>query len=136
MAVSLFVIAKLLFGGLVPGTEGTKYAEPWWTDEAIYWSYILLGITTAVVIVFTVLGVFKTTKTMIMTAIVIGVMAIVVVVANSLASDAILEDVSKFNKDNNPETLKLVGTGLFTMYILIGASVLAILYTEITKLFK
>jgi hypothetical protein len=44
--------------------------------------------------------------------------------------------IARENTDNVPATLKWVGAGLNTMYVMFVAAVLAILYSEINKAFK
>ena len=50
--------------------------------------------------------------------------------------DTILKIPAYSGTDNVPSVLKKVGTGLISMYILLGLAVLTIVYTEISKYFK
>ena len=45
MALTLVFAILFYFGGVVEGTEGTRYEEPLITNSFILFTYILVGIT-------------------------------------------------------------------------------------------
>ncbi|MBS0011399.1 MAG: hypothetical protein KFF49_08305, partial [Bacteroidales bacterium] len=62
--------------------------------------------------------------------------AAVIVVAYLLADDTVLNLPHYQGSGNEPRTLKMVDTGLFTAYILIGIAFLAILWSSVSRMFK
>ena len=102
----------------------------------IYLMYALFGITAVIAIGFPVVYMILNPKTAKNTLIGLAFLAVVVLVSYLLASDKVMTIVGYTGTDNNPETLKQVGTGLYTTYILFGLAFLTILYTEISSSFK
>jgi len=98
--------------------------------------YALFGITAVIAVGFPVVYMILNTKTAKNTLIGLAFLAVVVLVSYLLASDKVMTIVGYTGTDNNPETLKQVGTGLYTTYILFGLAFLTILYTEISSSFK
>ena len=62
--------------------------------------------------------------------------AVIIVISYLVADDTILNMPHYTGGGNVPRTLKLVDTGMFTAYILLGLAVLAILWSSISRVFK
>jgi len=75
-------------------------------------------------------------KSAIIPAIALVMIALLIVVSYSLASDAIPVFLGVDNFDITPATSKWVETSLYGMYILFGITVLALLYTEISRIWR
>ena len=105
-------------------------------EPLIYLMYALFGTTTIIAIGFPVAYMIFNPKSAKNTLIGLVFLAIVVGISYMLASDQVMHIVGYTGTDNNPTTLKQVGTGLYTMYILFGLAFLAIIYTEISNSFK
>ncbi len=75
-------------------------------------------------------------KSAIKPAIALGVTALLVIVSYSLASDVIPEFLGAKNFDITPSTSKWVETSLIGMYILFGITVVALLYTELSRIWR
>ncbi len=142
MYVLLAVSVGMVFAFYLGGTEsitfanGKEYTYPVFTDGMIYWMYILFGLATVSSILFAVFLFIDNPKKAKGTLMGVGALALVVAVAYALASEAIpaFHNVDKFNITESVS--KMVGTGLYTMYLLAGIAVVGILYTEISKSFK
>lgn len=136
MVVSAVLVGLFYFGGIVEGTEGTSLEEPIITKGILNWAYVLFAIAAVAAILFPVVYMVMHPQNAKKAGIAILGLAVVIFVAYSLASDEIMTFVDYQGSDNNPETLKLAGTGIISMYLLLGAAVLSIIYVEIAKLFK
>jgi len=136
MGVSALLVILFYFGKIVPGTEGTNMEEPVITRTIITWAFILVGIAAILSITFPIINLILNPQNAKKAFVVLVFVAIIIFVAYLLASDEILNIIGYEGKDNVPKTLRYVGTGLFTMYILCCLAILSIIYSEITKFFK
>lgn len=136
IGISLVFLVLFYFGKVVAGTEGTNMEEPVITDLALRWAYVMTLIATLTTLGFSVLNLIVNPKALKQGLLVLIGAVILVVVSYFLASDQILTMTGYEGSDNNPETLKIVGTGLYATYILAGAALLTIAYVEIAKYFK
>jgi hypothetical protein len=98
--------------------------------------YILIGITVALTLFFTVRALVLNPKGLKMTLVAVGVGAVLVVIAALLADDTVLNLPHYKGKGNVPRTLKWTDIGLYVAYFLAVLAVIAILYSEISKFFK
>ena len=100
----------------------------------LYESYIVLFATAAIALILSVLGLFKDMKKAKNALIGAGALIGVFIIAYLLADDHGIYVVE--NEAATEETAKQVGTGLIAFYLLAGATVLSILYVEVTKIFN
>jgi hypothetical protein len=135
MAVSAVFVLIFYFGSVVPGTEDTPYKEPVITEAFLTWAYILIGLAVLFALLFPIIRMVTNPKNALKTLIGVVGMVVLVGIMYMLASDEVLV-ITRENPDNVPSTLKWVGAGLNTMYVMFIAAVLAILYSEINKAFK
>ena len=136
MGISILVILWFYMGPVVPGTEGTSLAEPVATNYALWWAYFLFALTVVITLVFALVNIFTSPGGLKRSLIVLVGVAILIGISYVLASDQILTIPGYEGTGNNPVTLKWVGTGLIATYILAGLAFLAILYVEISRIFK
>lgn len=136
IGVSAILIAIFYFGPDVEGTTGTNLEEPKITNFILQWAYILLGLGALLAIIFPVGYMVVNPKNAFKALVALVIVGVVVLAGYLLASDEILQMASYQGTDNNPVTLKWSGTGLLTMYILLGLAILSIIYSEIAKFFK
>ncbi|MEZ5011923.1 MAG: hypothetical protein R2744_10175 [Bacteroidales bacterium] len=136
MIVTAVYAILFYFGNVVPGTEGTRLAEPTITQSFLVWAYILFFLTAGVTVVFSLINFVVNPKgaKKSLVALVAGV--VILVVAFLLADDTVLNMPFYDGKDNVPSTLKLVDTVLFTAYILVGLAFLSILWSSVSRIFK
>jgi peptidoglycan/LPS O-acetylase OafA/YrhL len=134
--IILLAICALL--GILFYAGGTGANDsPIFTNTFIVWAYILTGIATLSAIVFPIVkmvGNPQNAKKSIM-----GVVALLIVVAIAYFFSS--GDLMKLNdpemaKYNIHSTLKEVDTGIITTYLLIGIAIVAMIYTEVAKIFK
>lgn len=130
----------LLAGSVVLGVlyyAGGEMAggEPVYTNHILIWGAILAAIAAAMALIFPLAQIIAQPKRGKGTLVGIAALAIVVFIAYNLASAEPLNFPSP-NPNNVPPVLKRVGTGLITLYILIGIGLGTILFTEASKSFK
>ncbi len=136
MAVSLVFVGVFFFGGFVEGTEGTSTAEPIITNVILRWSYILLIITVAILIVFQLVLIITNLQALKRMGIVLGIAAVLIFVSYQLADDTLINLIMYTGPDNVPGTLQIVGTTLIFTYILGILAIVSILYSAIANIFK
>ena len=99
--------------------------------------YILLALTLAIALIFPLIFMFTSFKNLIRTLGVLIGAAVLVGIAYSLASATPLQIPGYAGTDSSdPIVLKLVDTGIFLTYFLLGLALLSIFYSEIVKAFK
>tara|TARA_R110002096_G_scaffold115365_2_gene249873 strand:- start:79120 stop:79572 length:453 start_codon:yes stop_codon:yes gene_type:complete len=102
----------------------------------LYESYIVLFATAAIALILSVLGLFKDMKKAKNALIGAGALIGVFIIAYLLADGSDHGIYVVENEAATEETAKQVGTGLIAFYLLAGATVLSILYVEVTKIFN
>jgi hypothetical protein len=136
--MGLTAIFALIFflGGVVPGTEGTRYEEPVITNSFIIYAYVLFGIAILISLFFTVRNFVLNPKGLRLSLITLGIAVILVGIAALLADNTVLDLPHYKGKDNIPRTLFLTDVGLFVAYFLLALAFLAIIYSVISRYFK
>lgn len=113
---------------------------PKFTDSLLYWSYILMGIAAAITIIIQVASFISKLKESPKAAIksLLVIVALVVVIAGSflLGSGDKIEIVGYEGVQNSGFWAKFTDMSLYSIYILLIGTVLAILGTSIYKLIK
>jgi len=136
MALTLIFAVLFYVGGVVPGTEGTRYEQPKVTNSFIIYAYILLVLTLILTAFFTVRNFVLHPKNIRMTLMVLVLGIVLIGIAAMLADNTVLDLPHYKGKDNVPRTLFLTDVGLYVAYFLLGLAFLAIIYTVISKYFK
>jgi len=136
--MGLTVLFAILFyvGGVVPGTDGTRYEEPKITNSFIIFAYILLVVTLLVMIFFAVRNMVLNPKGLKLALVALGLTAVLVALAALLADDTVLNLPHYKGSDNVPRTLFWTDVGLFVAYFLLAGAFLAIIYSVISKYFR
>lgn len=139
IAITLVVLGLFFFGGQVP--EGQKLvadmSQPQFTDILLYWMYALLAITIGVLLLFAIFGFFKGLKESPKKAlgglfVLLALVALLVI--TYIMGDGTLLNIPGYDgPDNNPTTLKMTDMWLYSMYIMLAATVLAIFVTPLFK---
>ena len=129
-AITVVLIGLFVFGGELPNSQ---YPSPVYTDELIWWAYILLALTAIAAIAFPVVKLFSNPKQALKTLIAIVGICLLVLIAYSLSDGTIMKLPGYDGPDNVEGTLKFADTMLFTMYFLGIGAVLAIIVTEIIR---
>ncbi|QGY43414.1 hypothetical protein GM418_06995 [Maribellus comscasis] len=111
-----------------------------WINTNLVWAYILVAIGAGVAVISGLLHMFTDKKAAKGGLIALAFFAIVAVISYSLASDAIPQfiGVDRFINDGTltASVAKLVDTGLYATYILLGLAVLSIVFSSVSRLFK
>ncbi len=104
-------------------------------DFGIYATYVLLGICVLAILIFSVARIV--THPGAAKAALIGIAGLVALYGISYIFST-GEDVNTVFKgmEVSEGTSRLVGTGLVTFYLLMGITILTILYVEVIRLFK
>ncbi len=136
MAITLVFAILFYFGGVVPGTDGTRYEEPLVSNSFIFYTYVLLAITVLLTLFFSVRALVLNPKGLRLTLIALGIGAVLMGIAALLADDTVLNLPHYKGKGNVPRTLLWTDIGLYVAYFLAGLAVIAIFYSEISKYFK
>lgn len=131
--VTLAVIGLFLFGGQVSPDKKmvADLAQPAFTDLLLYWSYALLAITIIVLIVFAIVAFGQNLKLnpkgAMRSLLVLVAMVALLGIGYSVGSGELLNIPGYEGSDNNPTTLKVTDMWLYSMYFMLGISVIAIL---------
>ncbi len=135
MGVSVVLMLVFYFGTDVPGTADTPMREPVVTETILIWAYVLVGLALVSALIFPAIRMITNPKNAKKTLIGLVGVAVIVFIAWQFSSDEVLPLATE-NPDNVPHVLKMAGTQLGTMYILLAIAILSIFYTEIRNLFR
>ncbi|MHC1730473.1 MAG: hypothetical protein AB9888_00350 [Bacteroidales bacterium] len=136
--MGLTVLFAILFyvGGVVPGTEGTRYEEPKVTNSFIVFAYILLAVTLLTLVFFALRNYYQNPKGLKGVLIALGVVAVLIGLAALLADNTVLDLPHYKGSDNIPSTLFWTDIGLYVAYFLLAGAFLTIIYSVVSKYFK
>ncbi len=138
----LIVITAILAISLIANLSDNE-ADPAmnsWLSTNLVWTYIMLALSIFLLVAFAVYQMvtnFKEAKNGLMSMLLgVGVF----VVAYIMASDAMptFLGAQKFIDDETitPSVMKWIDTGLIGTYIVLGASIVSIIYASVSRLFK
>lgn len=108
------------------------------TDYALRWAYILLAIAAIAAVLFPLINIVTDVKAILRLLAVLGGAGVLLLLSYFVfASDQAIDILGYTGTDNSdPVTLKWIGTGLFSTYIIFGVALISILYSEVAQLFK
>ena len=139
----LLVISAVLVVSLMVNINEEVDTDPAmlsWVNSNLIWAYILVAIGAGIAIISGLIHTLTDKKALRGGLISLAFLAIVAVISYSLASDAIPQfiGVDKFINDGTltAKVSKLVDTGLYATYILLGLAILSIVFSSVTRLFK
>ena len=111
-----------------------------WIDANLIWAYILIIFGFGVALVSSIIQMVTDKKAAKRGLLTLLIFVVIVGVSYLFASDAMPQflGVDKFinNGTLTPRVSKLIDTGLYTMYILLGVAVISIAYSSVSRLFK
>lgn len=132
LAVSAFLVILFYMGG----TE-VDGKTPVFTEQFIMWAYLLTGIAAIAAIIFPITQMITNPKNAKKSLVGVIALVAVVVIAYFFSSGELMKFSSaELAKFNVPSTLKQVDTGIISTYILVGVAVIAMIYSEVAKMFK
>ncbi|MFI3331246.1 MAG: hypothetical protein R3Y38_05530 [Rikenellaceae bacterium] len=122
LAISVIVVAVFFAG----------FAD---VDAMLFWAYILLGLTVAVVVIAPIVNLISNPKGAVGSLIGVAIVALVFGVAYALASDApVVNSAGGFFE--NPTELKLSDMGLYATYFVLASTILVVIGGEIRNTLK
>ena len=101
---------------------------------ALIVTYVLIGIAVVAVVVLPLIKAIDNPKTLVGTAIGLGVLVVLFGLSYAISGDEVLPRY--VSQGVGAGISKFVGGLLTTMYLLFGAAIIGILYTEVSKAFK
>ncbi len=111
-----------------------------WGALVFNWALILFIFGAVIAVGFAiyqfVMNVIENPKSAIKTGIALVVIALLVVVAYSLSSDTIPVFLGADNFDISPAESRWVETFIYGMYLLVGFNVLALVYSELSRIWR
>ena len=111
-----------------------------WINSNIIWSYILAAIGAGLVFVFGLFHMVTDKKAAKRGLVTLVFFVIVFGLSYLFSTDAIPQfiGVDKFINDGtlNASIAKMIDTGLYATYILLGLAILSIVFSSVTRLFK
>lgn len=138
----ILAISAVLIISLVVNISENK-ADPvmgGWINTNIVWAYVLLAVGAGIAVLSGLLHMVSDIGAAKKGLISLGAVAVVAVVAYSLASDAIPQfiGVDKFIADGTltPNIAKMVDAGLIATYLLFGVAILSIVWSSVSQIFK
>ena len=140
LAITLVILGLFFLGGENPNPIVPDMAQPNYTDSLIYWMYILLAITVLITIAAAIFqfgsNFMDSPKTAIKSLLGLVALVLVMIISWSIGSEQTLAMQGYSGTENVPFWLKLTDMFLYTIYFLMGATVLLIFGFGIAKKFK
>ncbi len=136
MGITVIFAISFYVGGVVPGTEGTRYQEPKVTNSFIVYAYVLLAVTVLTLLFFAVRSYVMNPKGLKGLLIALGVFAVLIGISALLADNTVLDLPHYKGKDNVPGTLFMTDIGLYVAYFLLAGAFLTIIFSVISQYFR
>jgi hypothetical protein len=133
LAVTLVFAGLFFFGGEV---EGAAYTTPIYTESFLNWGIALVIGTAVISILAEIAMLILHPKNAIRSLVSILGLGVIVFVAYSLGDATPLKLAGYEGSDNVASMLLLSDTFLYTMYFLFGIATVAIIYSEVSRLFR
>ena len=103
-------------------------------DVGLWISYILIGFAVAAAVIMPLINAISSPKQLMKTMIGLAGLFVIFGIAYALSGDEVTAGYAKRGIDAGLS--KFVGGGLTMMYLMFGLSIVGILYSEISKVFK
>jgi len=138
VSVVLVVLFYLKNGQVNPDDPVTKQMTDLGSalNNYTYWTYFMVAVAVFFTLIFPIANMFTNPKSGLKTLVSLAVLALVLFVGYQLADDTIMNIPGYEGPDNVPNRLKLSGMGIYTMYIMLGGALLAMLYSSVSRLFR
>jgi len=133
LAVTVVFAGLFFLGGDI---EGETYQTPVYTESFLNWGKLLIYIAAGISLLFEVFHVVLNPKNAVRSFVSFGILGVIVLLAYTMSDDTPLHLIGYNGSDNIPSMLTMAGTMLYGTYLLLGIVVTAILYTELSRLFK
>ena len=138
-AVTIVLIALFFLGGYVqPENQFAELVgrdEPVFTNGLLYWIYLLLGVTVFSVFAFSIMGFINNfrhnRKRAINSLLTLVVFAVLLIIAYTIGDGTPLNILGYEGTDNVPAMLKLTDMWIYSVYILMSLTILAMLFSPL-----
>lgn len=142
--ISIGILALYYFGGTVAAENQLPQImgklEPTFTGALLYWMYFLLILVIAAWIIFSVVGFFSSLKNnpkrAINSLIALAVLAGLLVLTYFMGNGTPLNIVGYEGPDNIPTTLRMTDMWLYSVYVLLGLCILAMVISPVIKMVR
>lgn len=121
------VLSLVYFLALAPTTDAG-------VGVMLIWAYIIVAIAVVVTILFPVLNLFTNPKGAVRSLLGLALLVVLIGVSYALSSDAPI--ITPADTFDNPLTLKITDTQLYTAYVMLAVAVLAVIGGEIRNALK
>lgn len=139
----LLIVSAVLIVSMMVNIDEANETDPTmlsWVNTNVIWAYILVAFAAIVAILAGLVHMVTDKKAAKQGIISIVFLGVVILVSFLLASPEIPQfiGVDKFINDGtiNEKIVKMVDTGLYATYLLLGIAVLSIIFTSVSRLFK
>ena len=134
----LFAITLVYAGMFYLGdvNESGAYPYPVATDSFLNWANILFWVALVITFSFELFHIVMNPKSALRTLVSLAIIGVIVLIAYSMSDGTPLNIVGYQGPDNVPSMLKMAGTMLYTTYFLFAITLIVILYTELSRMFK
>ncbi|MGQ1946258.1 hypothetical protein ACT3CD_04050 [Geofilum sp. OHC36d9] len=133
LGVTLVFAGMFFFGGDV---EGAAYETPVYTDLFLNWGIVLVFLTAGITILFEIISLVLQPKNAMRSLISIAVLAVIVFISYSIGDPTPLVLPGYEGTDNVASMLLLSDMFLYSTYFLVGILIVAILYSEVSRIFR
>lgn len=138
LGIMLGISVILILNLLVNMEDQTKLVSS--LDANFYWSYILLGIGTAAILAYSMVQTFSSAENAKKSLIPVVGLLVVFLLSYMMSSSEIPQfyGAQKLVEDGTltPKVSKLVDTGLYAVYIMSVGSIIALIYSSVTRFWK
>lgn len=145
-AITIVITLLFLFGGQLPEaqritTVDASVSQPAFTGVLLYWMYALLAATILVLLGFSILGLFsglkKNRKATLQSIFGLVALVVLLIITYLMGNGTPLNIVGYNGSDNVPGTLKMTDMWIYSMYVMLGLTIFAILlYPVLQKMGK
>ncbi|TSA38309.1 MAG: hypothetical protein D4R64_03295 [Porphyromonadaceae bacterium] len=105
-------------------------------DYLLFWAYLLSVLAVLFAIGFPAIQIFSNPKGGLKPLLAVVGIGVLMFIAYQLGDDTIMNIAGYSGPDNVPSHLKMTDMAIFSMYAMTAGAVIALLYSEISKLFK
>lgn len=138
LGIMLGISVILIIDLLANMDDPTKLAAS--LDGNFYWSYLLLGIGTAAILIYSLVHTFSSIEDAKKSLLPLGGLLVVFLIAYMMSSSEIPQfyGAQKLIEDGTltPKVSKYVDTGLYSVYILAIVSVISLIYSSLARFWK
>jgi len=105
-------------------------------DYLLFWAYLLTLLSILFAIGFPAIQIFSNPKGGLKALVAVVGIGVLMFIAYQLGDDTIMNIAGYSGTGNVPKTLKMTDMAIYSMYAMTAGAVIALLYSEISKLFK